>query len=188
MDGHGCFYFIRADPSHPCRSVVSSLRNHGLPQIIRMGTDVVLFSSVPIRRTRADPWSIHYETTDCHRLYGWTRMFLFYPCPSVTSVRIRVLFIKKPPRTLRLCGEMIFLQWTQVCNMKPARPGAFYGARQRSRYPSEPVDPPGVGWMALTVIRLRGLSRFSFATVSTLPLRTASAFAALLPPLMVGPA
>ena len=31
-----------------------------------------------------------------------------------------------------------------------------YGARQRRRYPSEPVGPPGVGCMALNVIRLRG--------------------------------
>jgi hypothetical protein len=147
MDGHGCFYFIRADPSHPCRSVVSSLRNHGLPQIIRMGTDVVLFSSVPIRRTRADPWSIHYETTDCHRLYGWTRMFLFYPCPSVTSVRIRVLFIKKPPRTLRLCGEMIFLQWTQFCNMKPVLPVCFTAlARGADTLQNPLIRPAWVGW------------------------------------------
>ena len=74
-------------------------------------------------------------------------MFLFYPCWSVAPVRIRVLFIKKPPRTLRLCGEMIFLQWTQFCNMKPVLPVCFTApARAADILQNLLIRPAWAGW------------------------------------------
>jgi|GEM_PF-6276004 hypothetical protein len=53
-DGHGCF--IRADPSHPCRSVFYIIKK---PRIVTdyMVTDVFILS-VPIRHIRAHPCSI----------------------------------------------------------------------------------------------------------------------------------
>jgi hypothetical protein len=63
------------------------------------------------------------------------------------SMRVRDALWNLPPRTLRLCGEMIFLQWTQFCNMKPVLPVCFTAlARGADTLQNPLIRPARVGW------------------------------------------
>ncbi len=63
------------------------------------------------------------------------------------GIRVRDALWNLPLRTLCLCAEIIFLQWTQFCNMKPVLPVCFTAlARGADTLQNPLIRPAWVGW------------------------------------------